>query len=104
MPEPMDGPKLTEDDLKYFYNKERVIYDSINNYPDIMLILDIDLDTSIKRKPEHSKIAKRLKEKEIAIKSLIKNVNGQENICIIDASKPQDEVMRIIKKFVWDRL
>ncbi len=103
MNDPMDCPKLNNMDIKYFRKKELELFDAIDNYPDLIIILDIDIETSLKRKKEHIHIKKRLKEKIRAVQTLKSN-NVHQNLHIVDAKQNQKLVLAEIKKIVWNYL
>lgn len=103
MNDPMDGPKLTEKDNCYFRRLEYEEFCKIDDYPDLLIILDIDLETSISRKQEHKKIQTRLKQKVEAVQRInLEKINTK--FLIVDAKQEYSKVLSNIKKFVWDNL
>lgn len=103
MNDPMDCPKLNSMDIQYFRKKELELFNIIDNYPDLLIILDIDLEISLRRKEEHINIKKRLKEKIEAVKKL-KSIDIHKDIHIVDATKNQNLVLAEIKSIIWKNL
>ena len=101
MESPMDGPKLSESSI--YYDLERSIYRSIEDYPDILIILDVSVKESMRRKPEvHSGESNKvmLSKKVHAIKEL----PDMPNTLKIDTHQPYELVLKAAKEFVWENL
>jgi len=89
-----DGPGLGVERvkgwlLKEMAKKEVVIYEKLANYqPELIIRLDIDVETAFARKPDHS--YQELSDKIGVMRQL--NYNGA-NILDLDSRKPYDEVL-----------
>jgi len=105
MKDPFEGPKLKDTVInkdnklvKYFINKEIEIYDTISNLSDhFIIVLDVDTDVAVSRGRNYE-IVKR---KNYGIKLIDYN---KPNIVKIDANKSHDEVIKDIKKIIWELL
>lgn len=100
---PTDGPRLKSEG--FFASQELKIYDKIDEYPDLVIVLSINYDTSAGRKPEHRdpSMEKELKNKISAIES-IKETASNKRIIILDANLSQDIVLNQIKKIIWEHI
>lgn len=102
MPFPMDGPRLPES--SYLYKAERKIYNKIEAYPDLMIILDIDYETSAERTDDLSNQQKiqRRHDKIFAVKALAKKC--RKKLFVIDATQPYTVVLKTIKQIIWKNI
>lgn len=113
----LDGPKIhtdTEPDtphwlIRLFAGLERRIYRNLRP-PDTLLLLDVDPDVSLQRKPDHDRAA--IEAKSAAIRALaredewegeLKSAAGVrlQNVICIDANQPYDDVVRQVKAAIW---
>ena len=97
MKEPMDGSRVAkESPLK---SLEERLYSRIDP-PDAFFVLNVDLETSVARKPEHGTEAtkKMIQTKISAIDVLCRSEN---NAVVIDSCRHRDLVLRDIKKALW---
>jgi len=102
MEEPMDGPRLPES--SFWYKTEQGLYAKMADYPDIGIVLSIDIATSIDRKPEHSSDKYRIPiEKKIdAISSL--DIFGKKGMLRVDATQSFKEVLAEAKNWIWENV
>lgn len=100
MNEPMDGPKLPSGSKHY--KREREIFSSLPDYPDLTIILKVSIDESIKRKPAHNNPrTKKLIEDKIAAINELDNV---PNAFIFDSSGGIANTVRQVKSTIWNNL
>jgi thymidylate kinase len=98
MRKPMDGPRL--DKTSALFEQEQNIYKTINNYPDLTIILDVSYETCVKRKPP-----KRGAECELMNKvNAIRGLRGIPNSKVIDAEQAYVDVLAMAKQCVWETL
>jgi thymidylate kinase len=98
MRKPMDGPRL--DKSAALYDQEQIIYKTINDYPDLTLILNVSYETCVKRKPPKRGHESQLQDKIFAIKAL----NNIPNSKVLDAEQSYHTVLTSAKQFIWDNL
>lgn len=100
-----DGPALNCGEKsayikKIMVNYEKLIYKRIEHYnPDILVKLVVSPELAILRKPDHK--AHIITEKARLIHHL---VCKEAYVINIDANMPIDEVLKTIKKEIWERL
>jgi len=102
MPEPMDGPRLLSESSgihSLFSDRERVMYRSLY-YPDLLIVLQVDLDVLRTRKPDLPSLADHTLKAD-AINGLDENL---KNSCLIDANKSYEEVLIEVKRKIWSVL
>jgi len=90
------GRTLISKELDYYQNML---------LPDYLLVLDVDPEISIQRKPDHNR--EILSSKNRAIKDLLNNINVGNNgnyIFQINANLPFDDVLQQLKSVVWNTL
>lgn len=100
---PMDGPRV-KSSFRLLHTIERCFYKDIEPYPEILIVLQIPLDVSVKRKPEHkNEILKKQIEKKITAVNQLSNSIKEEDIYFIDASQELNKVIIDIKRIIWSR-
>lgn len=100
MPEPMDGPRLNNNGTlagRFFSERETKIYDGIEN-PDRILVLQADVEELRKRKTDLSLKDHKLKA------AAVNDIEENETIVLIDASKPYEDVLLQAKRLIWEIL
>jgi thymidylate kinase len=97
----MDGPKLKE--KSSLYTKERDIYDKIDNYPHLIIILKIPIEVSVSRKPEEHSDPKRVDNLKKKIKA-ITSIEKLPNIIVIDATQSYNAVKKEVKSIIWNNI
>jgi hypothetical protein len=106
----MDGPQSpisgekTGGVLSNFLIAKEISYYRKMHLPDYLLVLEVDPEVSIERKPDHN--VEILSAKNRAIKDLINaGVDMQDTYLIhINANLPFQDVLRQLKSEVWDLL
>mgnify|MGYP000081776290 CR=1 FL=1 len=101
MKEPMDGPRLQndfDDSLKYFAKKEKLIYRTFNQ-PDEIFVLQVDIDELRKRKTDLS-----LEDHIVKANAVNAITEKDNNITLINANRPYEEVVLDIKRRIWSAL
>jgi thymidylate kinase len=103
---PMDGPwigrilSIRPHDrlLKYFYYKEQDLYQKIQ-LPDVLIILRLDPEIAIQRKPEEASVT-------VYNRSLLIWELGEEKIgaIVIDASQSKGDIQAELKTIIWSRM
>lgn len=112
----LDGPKIHLDAMhdgtglgrwlaRRFAQVERRIYRTMRP-PDALLVLDVDPDVSLQRKPDHDRAA--VESKSIAIRALVEGMARESatgvrfpNVLCVDANQPYADVVRQMKDEVW---
>jgi len=97
----MDGPKLKE--KSSLYNKERDIYNKIDDYPHLIIILKIPIEVSVDRKPEEHSDPKRVDNLKNKI-SAITSIEKLPNIYIVDATQSYEAVKKEVKSLIWKNI
>jgi len=97
----MDGPKLKK--KSSLYNKERDIYNKIDNYPHLIIILKIPIEVSVSRKPEEHSDPKRVDNLKKKI-SAITSIEKLPNIYIVDATQSYEAVKKEVKSLIWKNI
>ncbi len=97
----MDGPKLKEKSA--LYNRERDIYNKIDNYPHLIIILKIPIEVSVSRKPEEHSDPKRVNNLKKKI-SAITSIEKLPNIYIVDATQSYEAVKKEVKSLIWKNI
>jgi len=96
MDQPMDRPRL--DGTSLGGRLERRLFRRVTVEPDLIVVLDIDPELAIQRKPGR---IEAISAKSHAVKSLARN---RSNIVLIDAAQDVETVFDIARRAVWDRL
>jgi thymidylate kinase len=101
MESPMDGPRLQhgfDDSFKHLIKKENLIYRTFNQ-PDRIFVLQVDIDELRRRKTD-------LPLDDHIIKANAVNAlkGNEDNITLINANKPYDEVLLELKRRIWSEL
>jgi thymidylate kinase len=103
----LDGPQIMlSDEQEYGRISKRLVSKEIDLYkkmrlPDYLLVLDVDPEVSVQRKPDHNRVI--LSEKYHAIQDLIANEYRYQLSCI-DANLPYEDVLNELKSVVWKML
>lgn len=97
----MDGPKLKK--KSSLYNKERDIYNKIDNYPHLIIILKIPIEVSVSRKPEEHSDPKRVNNLKKKIKA-ITSIEKLPNIFVVDATQSYEAVQKEVKSLIWKNI
>lgn len=108
-PDMNDGPKLGSyaetmkgAGIRFLAKKELENLQIVKDiYPDVIFRLNIDLETCIGRKPEHTNQVSALEKKLKAMENI--SYPGSE-IVEIDATRPYQEELIVIKREIWKRL
>lgn len=104
MDDAMDGPRVTSDNKKMMH-KERDIYRKIDKYPDLLFVMNVSIETSVNRKPEHenTRIRDNILKKINAVNDLPDSIDDK-NVYFIDANRNIDLVMSEVKCIIWKYL
>lgn len=102
----MDGPQIEHlvapeartKPVKRLVALERGYYQAITA-PDCAVVLRLDPDLAVSRKPEDDASSVRARAGEI----WKRDWSGQR-VCVVDASRPREEVLSTIKHFIWRAL
>ena len=89
---------------RWFSRLERDLYRKIP-MPDLLFILELSPELSLRRKPDHDPEA--IQEKHWVLRQTIARMKAQANvgyIIHIDASFPLEDVLWQIKEVLWERL
>jgi thymidylate kinase len=104
MNNPMDGPKIktrfpntNKGLLRYLAEKEIRLHLKIN-LPKRLIVLKIDLNTALSRKPENHLQIEQITEKIAMINYLLAS---HIDVCPIDAVQPLEQVLLQIKQKIW---
>jgi thymidylate kinase len=97
----MDGPKLRKKSA--LYKKERNIYNRIDNYPHLIIILKIPIEVSISRKPEEHSDPKRVDNLKKKIKA-ITSIENLTNVIVVDATQSYEAVKKEVKSIIWKNI
>jgi len=100
MNEPMDGPRILSNSNNS--NKEKNIYSAIKE-PDLLFLLNVEIEESLRRKKTQGIKEDRIiiERKYNAIQKVIMQKSNQDNVCVIDAMRPYNEVLLEIKRKIW---
>ena len=102
MPFPMDGPRLSAP--SFFHDKERSLYNQIDPYPDITIVLKVDQETAVARTKKMTTEA-QVQQHRDKIEAIDRLTAEPKSIMkVINASDDYNAVRRQAKKFVWDSL
>ncbi len=89
---------------KNLISKEFDYYRKIN-LPDYLLVLDVDPEISIRRKPDHDEVVLSAKNRAVSDLLMRKGSSPHGNKLVrIDADRSFDEVLRQLKSVVWEAL
>ncbi|AFN55939.1 thymidylate kinase [Zymomonas mobilis] len=103
VPGPMDGPGLVARNPKgmiarFLTGREQALYDWMASYkPDIVIRLNVDLETALKRKPDHRPASLERKVRDVPRLSF----NGAP-ILDLDSREPLDQVIGKAKAAILD--
>lgn len=100
MKEPMDGPRIKSSSIWSKY--ERGFYNKINS-PDIIFVLKVTLEESVRRKKEHEseQLQEMIKGKIVAIDKLCKT---DAQVIEINSCRERDVIIREIKAYIWEKI
>ena len=85
------------------YNKERDIYNKIDNYPHLIIILKIPIEVSVSRKPEEHSDPKRVNNLKKKIKA-ITSIEKLPNLFVVDATQSYEAVQKEVKSIIWNNI
>jgi hypothetical protein len=97
MATPMDGPRLTHSRSVLLAGWERRFYEGIGT-PDLVLALRTDLETLRARKEDLTR------EEHIPKVEAMASLQPREDMVLIDAGSPYDQVLLEAKRAIWGRL
>jgi thymidylate kinase len=107
----LDGPQIRETAAgdagfaaRSFARLEEAIYRRFQP-PDLCLILEVDPDTSISRKPDHNR--ETIEAKARLLQQLVEKTDSllaQSHLVIVDAGRPLASVVADVKESVWTNL
>lgn len=108
---PLDGPEIHLIDNGFLNpvsrrlsRMEQDLYRKFKSV-DLLVLLNVEPETSLQRKPDHSEETIRAKNIALnAVQSRIANDSGKWDWVSIDAEKPFEEVLLRIKRLVWAAL
>lgn len=89
---------------KYLVSKEFDYYRKIN-LPDYLLVLDVDPEISIRRKPEHDEVVLSVKNRAVSDLLMRKGSSPHgKKLVRIDANRSFDKVLQQLKSVMWEAL
>jgi thymidylate kinase len=106
----LDGPQIRETAAggglaaRSFARLEEAIYRRFQP-PDLCVILEVDPDTSISRKPDHNR--ETIEAKARLLQQLVEKTDSllaQSHLIIVDAGRPLASVVADVKESVWTNL
>ena len=103
MEEPMDGPRILNNSIAR--QREENLYKTIKE-PELLFLLNVEIEESLKRKKSQGIIEDRviITRKYNAIQHAIKEAKSRDNIFVVDAMQPYEDVVLKIKKIIWEKI